>query len=502
MHGPEKSDSPIVPMKPANKAGRPAAEPVEGRGGAVGNAGLQSMVRTQSRAAVSQAQARIREAVTRNQKEKLTALLHHLTVDVLRAAFFALKRRAAPGIDAVTWDMYEEGREEKLRDLHRRVHAGAYRALPSRRTYIPKADGRQRPLGIAAIEDKIVQAAVVMILTPIYESEFLGFSYGFRPGRSQHDALDALAFGIKGRSIRWVLDADIRSFFDTISHTWLVRFLEHRIGDRRIIRLVQKWLKAGVLDRGQHVETDEGTPQGAVISPLLANIYLHYVYDLWVQAWRRRHATGEVIVVRYADDTIVGFQRQGDATRFLDDLKERLAKFALELHPDKTRLLAFGRFIAGERRARGEGRPETFDFLGFTHICGVKQSKAGTGRSSFQLLRRTRRKRKWATVQAIKLELQRIRHDPIDEQGRRLAGMLNGHYAYFAVPTNIDAVRAVRHHVKIRWYLSLRRRSQRRRLSWRRMNVIAEKFLPQPRVLHPWPEQRFLVTHRRQEPDA
>jgi RNA-directed DNA polymerase len=501
-HGPEKSDSPIVPTKPANKAGHPAAELVEGRGGAEGNAGLQSTVRTQSRAAVSQAQACIREAVTRNKKEKLTALLHHITVDVLRAAFFALRRRAAPGVDAVTWDMYEESREENLRDLHRRVHAGAYRALPSRRTYIPKADGRQRPLGIAAIEDKIVQAAVVMVLTPIYEAEFLGFSYGFRPGRRQHDALDALAYGIKGRSIRWVLDADIRSFFDTINHSWLVRFLEHRIGDRRIIRLIQKWLKAGVLDRGLHIETEEGTPQGAVISPLLANVYLHYVYDLWVQAWRRRQATGDMIVVRYADDTIVGFQRQGDAAKFLGDLKERLAKFALDLHPDKTRLIAFGRFIAGERRARGEGRPETFDFLGFTHICGVKQSKAGTGRSSFQLLRKTRRKRKWATIRAIKTELCRIRHDPIDEQGRRLASMLNGHYAYFAVPTNTDAVRAVRHHVKVRWYLSLRRRSQRRRLSWRRMNVIAEKFLPLPRVLHPWPEQRFLVRHRRQEPDA
>ena len=502
MHESEKSDSPIVPMKPANKAGRPAAEPVEGRGGAVGNAGLQSTVRTQSRVAVSQAQTRIREAVARNNQEKLTALLHHITVDVLRAAFFALKRRAAPGIDAVTWDMYEDGREENLRDLHRRVHAGAYRALPSRRTYIPKADGRQRPLGIAAIEDKIVQAAVVMVLTPIYEVEFLGFSYGFRPGRSQHDALDALAYGIKGRSIRWVLDADIRSFFDTISHSWLVRFLEHRIGDRRIIRLVQKWLKAGVLDQGLHIETEEGTPQGAVISPLLANIYLHYAYDLWVEAWRRRRATGDLIVVRYADDTIVGFQRRGDATRFLDDLKDRLARFALDLHPDKTRLVAFGKFVADERRTRGQGRPETFDFLGFTHICGVKRSKDGKSRNSFQLLRRTRRKRKWATIRAIKMELQRIRHEPIDEQGRRLAGMLAGHYAYFAVPTNIDAVRAVRHHAKVRWYLSLRRRSQRRRLTWRRMNVIIEKFLPQPRVLHPWPEQRFLVKHRRQEPDA
>jgi RNA-directed DNA polymerase len=446
---------------------------------------------------VSQAQARIREAVNRNRKEKLTALLHHITVDVLRAAFFALKRRAAPGVDAVTWDMYEEHREGNLRDLYARLHAGAYRALPSRRTFIPKADGRQRPLGIAAIEDKIVQAAVVLILTPIYEAEFLGFSYGFRPGRRQHDALDALAYGIKGRNVRWILDADIRSFFDTISHDWLIRFVAHRIGDKRILRLIQKWLKAGVLERGLHVTTEEGTPQGAVISPLLANIYLHYVYDLWVHAWRQRHATGDMIVVRYADDTIVGFEHERDATRFKDDLAARLASFALTLHPEKTRLIAFGRFVADARRARGDGKPETFDFLGFTHICGTKRNGRG-----FQLRRKTKRKRKWALVQRIGDELRRMRHDPIDEQGRQLASILKGHYAYFAVPTNIGAVRAVRHHVKVRWYLSLQRRSQRRRLTWRRMNVVAEKLLPMPRVLHPWPEQRFLVNHRRQEPDA
>jgi RNA-directed DNA polymerase len=484
-------------MKPANKAGRPVAELVEGRGWVDGNAELQSTVRTQSREAVSQAQCRIREAVNRNSKEKLTALLHHISVDVLRAAFFALKRRAAPGIDAVTWDTYEEGRECKLADLHRGLHAGTYRALPSRRTYIPKADGRQRPLGIAALADKIVQAAVVMILTPIYEAEFLGFSYGFRPGRGQHDALDALAYGIKGRNVRWVLDADIRSFFDTISHDWLIRFVEHRIGDRRIIRLIQKWLKVGVLDKGRRVVTEEGTPQGAVISPLLANIYLHYAYDLWVKAWRERHATGDMIVVRYADDTIVGFQHQQDAKHFLGDLKERFAKFALELHPDKTRLVAFGRFVAEQRRARGEGRPETFDFLGFTHICGTKRNGRG-----FQLQRKTKLKSKWATITRIGEELRRMRHEPIDDQGARLARMLEGHYAYFAVPTNIGAVRVIRHHVKIRWYLSLRRRSQRRSLTWRRMNVIVAKSLPQPRVLHPWPEQRFLVKHRRQEPDA
>jgi RNA-directed DNA polymerase len=412
---------------------------------------------------VSQAQARIREAVNRNRKEKLTALLHHVAVDCLRAAFFALKKRAAAGIDQVTWDQYAENLEENLRGLHRRVQTGAYRALPSRRTYIPKADGKQRPLGIAAIEDKIVQAAVVMILTPIYEAEFLGFSYGFRPGRSQHNALDALAYGIKGRNVRWILDADIRSFFDTISHVWLVRFIEHRIGDKRIVRLIRKWLKA-----------------------------LHYVYDLWVHTWRKRHATGDMVVVRYADDTIVGFQHRADAERFLHDLTERLAKFALDLHPEKTRLIEFGRYAAGDRVRRGEGKPETFDFLGFTHICGTMRD----GRR-FQLKRKTKRKRKRATLQRIVDELRRIRHSPIDGQGRWLATVLRGHYAYFAVPTNLPAVRALRNHVKMHWFLSLRRRSQRSRLTWSRMNVIAAKHLPLPRVLHPWPEQRFLVSHPR-----
>jgi RNA-directed DNA polymerase len=477
-------------MKPANKVDMPAAESVEGRGRAEGNAGRQSTVRTQSRAAVSQAQARIREAV--NRKERLTALLHHITVDVLRGAFFSLKKRAAPGVDEVRWDQYGEDLEARLRDLHARVHRGAYRALPSRRTTIPKAGGKLRPLGIAAIEDKIVQAAVVIILTPIYEAEFLSFSYGFRPGRSQHDALDALAYGIKGRNVRWILDADIRSFFDTISHDWLIRFVEHRIGDRRIVRLIAKWLKAGVLEAGRRVETTEGTPQGAVISPLLANIYLHYVYDLWVLQWRKRHANGDMIVVRYADDTIVGFQASGDAERFLADLTERLARFALGLNPEKTRLIAFGRFVAEGRKARGEPRPETFDFLGFTHICSRKRGGKG-----FQLRRKTACKSKWGAVRRAAEELRRRRHAPIDEQGRWLASVLKGHYGYFAVPTNIAAVRAVRHHLKIRWYESLRRRSQRRRLKWPRMNEIVAKHLPLPRILHPWPEQRFLVKHPR-----
>ena len=492
MHGSEKSDRPIVPVKSANKAGQPAAEPTEGRGGTKGNADPQSTARTQSREAVSQAQARIRDAVNRNRTEKLTALFHHLSIDVLRGGFLSLRKSAAAGTDDLTWEDYEKNLEPRLRDLHARIHRGAYRAMPSRRVYIPKADGKERPLGIAAIEDKIVQAAVVFILTPVYEAEFLGFSYGFRPGRGQHDALDALAYGIKSRSVAWVLDADIRAFFDTLSHDWLIRFVEHRIADKRIVRLIVKWLKAGVVDNGTRVETKEGTPQGAVISPLLANVYLHYVYDVWVEAWRRRHATGAMIVVRYADDTVVGFEHHGDAVAFLRDLKARLAKFALSLNEEKSRLIAFGRFSAWNRRVRGEGRPETFDFLGFTHICGSKKNGKG-----FQLIRKTKRKRKWAFVTRTAEELRRIRHSSIDEQGQWLASALRGYYNYFAVPTNLESVRAVRHLVKVRWYLSLLRRSQRNRLSWRRMNVIVERWLPMPSVIHPWPEQRFLVKHRR-----
>ena len=462
---------------------------MEGRDGADGNAGLQSTVRTQSRVAVSQAQGRIRDAVNRNRKEKLTALLHHVNVDVLRAAFFALKRRAAPGIDAVTWEDYEQAREPNLASLYRRLHAGAYRALPSRRTYIPKADGRQRPLGVAALEDKIVQAAVVIILTPIYEAEFLGFSYGFRPGRGQHDALDALAYGIKGRNVRWILDADIQSFFDTISHDWLVRFLEHRIGDRRMIRLIAKWLTAGVLEDGHLIETEEGTPQGAVISPLLANIYLHHVYDQWVHQWRQRCATGDVIVVRYADDSIVGFEHRHEAEQFLADLKARLARFGLNLHPEKTRLIEFGRNAIANRRTRGLGKPETFDFLGFKHYCATRRDGSG-----FVLGRKPMAKRMRTKLREIKEQLMATRHEGIDGQGKWLAQVLRGWMAYYAVPMSGSAISAFRHHMIERWHGALMRRSQRRRLTWTRMKTIADRYLPFPRILHPWPEKRFLVT--------
>lgn len=488
--GVEKSDLPVVPGKPANKAAQAAAERVEGSGGTGRNAGWQSTVRAQSRAAVSQAQHRIREAITRNKREKLTALLHHVNVDVLRAAFLGLKRDAAAGVDRLTWGAYEAGLEDRLGDLHGRVQRGAYRALPSRRRYIPKPDGRQRPLGIAALEDKIVQAAVVSILTPIYEAEFLGFSYGFRPGRSQHHALDALAYGIKARKVCWILDADIRSFFDTINHAWMIRFVEHRVGDPRVVRLIRKWLTAGMLEEGQKIETVEGTPQGAVISPLLANIYLHYVYDLWARQWRERECAGDMILVRYAYDTIVGFQHRRDAERFLAALRERMARFGLELHPGKTRLLEFGKFAAERRVRRGEGKPETFDFLGFTHYCTRKLHGEG-----FQLGRKTQTRRMRVKLKSIKVALRAHFDAPVDEQGRWLGTVMRGYLAYFAVPNNLRCLYAFRHHLETVWFRALKRRSQRHRVQWAQMRTYADRYLPAIRVLHPWPEERFRVTH-------
>ncbi len=491
MHGGEKSDLAIVAMKRPNKVGRPAAEAVEPRAGAKGNAGQQSTLRTQIRAGVSQALDRVRNAARHRKKERFTALLHHVSVETLQVAFYALKRKAAPGVDGMTWQEYEADLERRLIDLHGRVHRGAYRPQPSRRTYIPKADGRQRPLAIAALEDKIVQGATVMVLNAIYEEDFLGFSYGFRPGRGPHDALDALMVGITTRKVNHILDADIRSFFDTVSQDWLVQFAEHRIGDPRIIRLIQKWLRAGVLEDGAVTVSDRGTGQGSVASPLFANIYLHYVFDLWAERWRRRDATGDMIIVRYADDLVIGFQHEGDARRFLDAMRERFEEFALSLHPDKTRLIEFGRHAAARRAQHGLGKPETFDFLGFTLICS--RSRSG----SFLLKRKTRRDRVRAKLAEVKVELRRRMHQTIPEQGDWLAQVLRGAFAYYAVPTNYAALADFRAQVVWLWRRALRRRSQKDGTLWDRMTKLANDYLPKPRILHPWPNQRFAAKHPR-----
>jgi group II intron reverse transcriptase/maturase len=491
MHGREKSDAAIVAIKPTNKAGRPAAEPVERRAATKGNASQQSTRRAQDRESVSQALERIRQAARLRKKERFTALFHHIGPEMLRLAFFALKRDAAPGVDGLTWQDYETDLDRRIEDLHARIHRGAYRALPSRRRYIPKPDGRQRPLAVAALEDKIVQRATVAVLNAIYEEDFLGFSYGFRPKRGQHDALDALTVGIDSTRVNYILDADIRSFFDTVSHDWLIRFLEHRLGDQRVIRLIRKWLKAGILEDGVVTTSEEGTGQGSVASPLLANVYLHYVFDLWAERWRRREATGDMIIVRYADDIVVGFEHETDARRFWDEMRARLQAFTLELHPEKTRLIEFGRHSATRRARRGLGKPETFNFLGFTFICGKSR------RGKFLLCRKTRRDRMQAKLREVKEVLRQRMHEPIPEQGKWLKLVVTGFYAYHAVPTNSRALGAFRDHVARIWWRTLRRRSQMARLGWDRMRKLANEWLPQPRILHPWPDQRFAVKHPR-----
>ena len=486
MHGREKSDRPVVPANPSNKAGDPAAEAGEGSGLGKENATGKTRPGRSAGLSVPSALDRVREVASRDVDARFTALLHHVDVDRLRQAYWALNPRAAAGVDRVTWVDYGEDLERNLQDLHARVHRGAYRARPSRRVFIPKADGGQRPLGVAVLEDKILQRAVVEVLNAIYEADFLGFSYGFRPGRSQHQALDALATGIMHGKVDWVLDADIRGFFDAIDHGWLLRFLEHRIADRRVLRLIRKWLKAGVIENGEWSETSEGAAQGASVSPLLSNVYLHYVFDLWAHQWRQRHARGDVVLVRFADDYIVGFQYRDDAERFLADLRGRLAKFGLELHPGKTRLIEFGRFAAERRQRRGLGKPETFQFLGLRHSC----SKTRNGR--FQLRRVTDARRLRAKLQRVKAEMRRRMHQPIPEQGAWLASVVRGHCAYYAVPGNIRAVAAFRDQVTRYWYHALRRRGQKPgRLHWDRMGRLQAVWLPPVRIMHPWPEQRF-----------
>ena len=501
MHERGKSDGPIVPTKRPNKAMKVVAEAVEGRGPAKGNTDQQNASRTQSRTGdvkpphdAPSALDRVRRAARRDRKLRFTALFHHITIDLLRSSFYAIKRRAAPGIDGVTWEQYEKDLENSLKELHGRLHQGAYRAKPTRRVFIEKADGRQRALGLAALEDKIVQRATAEILHAIYEVDFLGFSYGFRPGRGQHDALDALAVGIHRKKVSWVLECDIRGFFDAIDHEWMQRFVEHRIGDRRILRLIQKWLRAGVIQDGKRMQTRVGTPQGATISPLLANVYLHYVFDLWAHAWRKKRTSGDMIIVRYADDIIVGFQKKSDANKFRHDLQQRLQGFGLELHPEKTRLVQFGKLAADFRKQDGKGRPETFDFLGFTHICG--KSKRG----KFLLHRRTIKKRMRASLRAIRSELMRRRHLPIPDQGRWLNRIVRGHYAYYGVPTNIHRMESFRDQVTRHWRHALMRRSQRHRLDWDRMRLLAERWIPKAHIQHPWPNVRFDARTRGRSP--
>ena len=488
MYGPGKSDNPIIPTKLPNKAGRPVAEVVKERGLTKENADQQNTCRTQGRESVPSALERIREAAIRNKGQRFNALFHHVTEERLKQAFLKIKRNAVPGTDGVTWEQYGADLDRNVKDLHARLRRGAYRAKPSRRAYIPKADGRQRPLGIAALEDKIVQRAVTEVLNAIYEVDFLGFSYGFRPGRRAHVALDALAVGIRLKKISWILDADIRGYFDSINHDWMVKFLEHRIADKRVLRLIKKWLKAGVIENGEWKASEEGSPQGSSISPLLANIYLHYALDLWVQQWRQREARGDVIIVRWADDFVVGFQYEYEASRFKEALRARLERFSLALHREKTRLIRFGRFARQDsKRIDGRSKPATFNFLGFTHYCGVSL------KGKFLVGRITQRKRLTAKLHGVKAILRERMHQPIVDQGSWLASVIRGYFAYHAIPGNWAALGAFRRQCVRLWYKTLRRRSHKTRITWARMEALAQTWLPPARILHPWPEQRFSV---------
>ena len=494
MNDDEKSDGVVVPMNPSNNATEPQAEAAERGEGSMPteeNIGQSRTRPAQEGKGVSQGLAGVRKVAKERKQERFTTLLHHLTIDLLRGSYYALKKSAAPGVDGVRWREYEEGLEDRLIDLKDRIHRGAYRAQPSRRIYIPKADGRKRPIGIAALEDKIVQQAVVTILNEVYEVDFRGFSYGFRPGRSPHQALDALSVGIQRKRVNWILDADIRGFFDQMSHEWTMKFVQHRIADERILRLIQKWLKAGVSEDGEWSETRIGTPQGAVISPLLANVYLHYVFDLWLEAWREKVAEGDVIAIRFADDLVVGFEHRAEAERFVKEFTKRLAKFGLELNPEKTRLIEFGRFAQANRKARGEGEPESCTFLGFTHQCGTNSA------GKFTIWRRTVRKRLEAKLQQVKQTLRARMHEPVAQIGDWLKRVLNGYYQYHAVPGNWASLQRFRLQIGRYWRHVLRRRSQRGRVTAARMARLYDRWLPRPRLMHPYPSVRFDATHPR-----
>jgi group II intron reverse transcriptase/maturase len=468
---------------------------VAGRELAKGKTVEHTRVRTQCRSALQQALDRIRAAARKDRAMPLTALWHHVyDIERRREAYYGVNRGASPGVDGQTWAAYGEHLEAHLQDRSERLRRGASHASPGQRVYLPKGDGRQRPIGLPTLEDKSVQRATVEGLKAIYEQDVRGFSYGFRPGRSPHDALDAVTVGIEKRNINWVLDVDICGFFDAIDHGWLVKFVEHRIGDRRVLRHLWRWLKAGVLEDGQWREQAEGTPQGGSISPLAANIYLHYVLDLWAERWRRRNARGDMIIVRFADDAIVGFEHRDDAVRFWAELRERFRQFHLELHPEKTRLLEFGRFAVDRRQRRGHGRPETFDFLGFTHIC----SKTRTGK--FTVRRKTIAKRLRQKLQEIGQLLRERMHWPIPHQGAWLRSVLLGHYRYYAVPRNGRLLKVFREVIMRYWCRMLRRRSQRYRRTWQRLYALVERWLPSPHILPPYPAQRLRVTTRGRSP--
>lgn len=492
MNGGGESYSGTVPTKQPNEGRGGPKEVVEERPLTEENKEEPNLCRTQSRESEPNGLDRVREAARRDKEVQFTALLHHVSIDLLRSSYQSLKKRAAAGVDGVTWEEYGRDLEARLADLHGRVHRGAYQAQPSRRVWIPKTDGRQRPLGIAALEDKIVQRAVGTVLNQIWEEDFLGFSYGFRPGRSQHDALDALYVGITQRKVNWILDLDVKSFFDRVGHDWMIQFVEHRIADQRIVRLIQKWLKAGVMEDGEWLESEEGTPQGSVISPILANLYLHYVLDVWTEAWRKKVAQGDVIIVRYADDAVLGFQYREDADRFLEQMRERVRKFGLELHPDKTRLIEFGRYAAERRRKRGEGKPETFNFLGFTHICGRSRE---TG--YFTVHRKTMGKRMAAKLKDIQQKLRQRMHAKIGDTTEWLVSVVRGYFQYHAVPDNEERLKGFRNDVLRMWLRLLRRRSQRSRWTWQNFQERLGAKLPQVAILHPWPEARFAAKHPR-----
>jgi group II intron reverse transcriptase/maturase len=491
MNASGESHDCVVPWRVPNKDLQGSAEGPEGRRSIKENTEKANPSRIQSREIGSRGLLGVREAAKRDKELRFTALLHHVTEGLLLDSFYSLKRQAAPGVDRVTWQEYEQGVEARIQDLHGRVHRGAYRAKPSRRMYIQKADGRQRPLGIAALEDKIVQQAVVTVLNAIYEEDFIGFSYGFRPGKGAHDALDALTAGIVWKKVDWILDADVRGFFDNLSHEYLMQLIQKRVGDPRILRLIQKWLKAGVSEDGEWSETTVGVPQGAVASPLLANIYLHYVLDQWVVWWRKRYAYGDLIIVRYADDFVIGFQHRKVADRFLKELRERMQGFGLELHPEKTRLIEFGRYAIENRRRDGEGKPETFNFLGFTHICGRNHK---TGR--FTVMRKTIGKRMAAKLKAIKAALRKRVHEPIKDTGEWLRAVVRGYYNYHAVPGNFPRMRSFRHDVIRNWWQAVRRRGQRvlRREAFER---IVAQFIPAATIVHPYPLERFCAKYPR-----